>query len=283
MRQLIIFLATILLLCGCAKQDKEVDDFSYDENYLYRRIIYNYEFYSDGKIKSDHAIQFLYEGGVLADTLGERENQFVYNSKGNIERIFSLTDSSEQFKIYDNLDSLVADYTIVKRGIERDTFLINKFHFENGKKVRSTSLMFSQKKSSRDLDYDTLGSKSELVYDGEILSKAIVNYLSGETNEIYYLPTPKKDIYDEIWIGAKHDTARITRTVFKGNMRIVTYQKPPEPLSDSLYYDSGDRLIRKTFEDFSSTKKKYTYSFNYDKKGNLSEESLYIEAIGDAR
>jgi hypothetical protein len=270
----ISILTVISILFGCSNHSGETEDFTFNEKYLYSRTVHNYEFHPDGKIKSDFTTNYYYEDGVPTDTSMVEQDQFFYNSKGNVERILNFANSSEQFKIYNNLDSLVADYTIIKG----DTFLVNKFNFQNEKKVKRTSLMFLRRKSPHDLSYDTVGSISELVYTGEILDKEIRKYTSGEVTQVHYYPTCKKDLYDFVVIGAKGDTSTITKNIFQENRRIVTYEHPPEPSKDTLYYDNS-RLVRKVHEEH-SINTRYSYSFKYDKKGNILEMSCYLEPLG---
>lgn len=272
----ISILTVISILFGCSNRSRETEDFSYDEKYLYSRTIHNYEFHPNGKIKSDFTTNYRYEDGVPTDTSTVEQDQFFYNPKGNVERILNLANSAEQFKIYDNLDSLVADFTIIKG----DTFQIDKFNFQNGKKVKRTSLMFLRRKSPQDRSYDTLGSVSELVYKGEFLDKEIRTYISGEVMQVHYYPTRMKDLYDFVVIGVKGDTSTITKNIFQEDRRIVTYEYPPESSKDTLYY-YNNRLVRKV-DEAHSVNTKYSYSFRYDKKGNLLEMSCYRESLSSS-
>lgn len=270
MRKVLISLTAIAIFCGCTEKDSQTE-LPIDTKGLFVKEIHEYEFYPDGQIKVDRIIKFNYEKGVLTDSAAFDNKQFFYNSKGQIDRILDLTDSSQRFKLYDNLDSLILDYTIVNG----DTFLVDRFNFKNGKKIKRTRLMFAKTKSSQDSGYDTLGSIGEFVYDGQILKKEIQKYITGEINEVHYFPTSKTGVYDFILIGPKGDTLIITKTILHDDNHIVVRENLKETLRDTLYYDNKGRLVRQINN---NTDSRYSYSFRYDDKGNLLEMSGYRNA-----
>ena len=241
MRPVLISLTAIAIFYGCTKKDN-LTKLPIDTKGLFVKEIHEYEFYPDGQIKVDRIIKFNYEKGVLTDSSAFDNKQFFYNSKGQIERILDLTNSSQRFKLYDNLDSLILDYTLV----EGDTFLVDRFNFKNGKKIERKSLMFAKTKSTQGFDYDTLGSTGEFFYEGQILKKQIEKYITGEVNEIHYIPTLKTGVYNFILIAPKGDTLMITRTIIRGDSQIVIREDIKESLKDTLYYNDRVRWSNKS-------------------------------------
>src|SRR5688500_10912317 len=109
--RLLIILTTLTTILGCEKQREQVEKFVFDTKQISTKDIHKYEFYGDGKVKTVYSTNYMYMAAVPFDSMTYVKH-YEYNSKGNISNIFYSPDSTRQTKFYNDLDSLIADYTI---------------------------------------------------------------------------------------------------------------------------------------------------------------------------
>jgi len=271
-------LIAVMLFYSCTRKDEQ-PRLSFLEGKLpYIKTTYHYEMYPDGKIKSVLTGDYHYKNGVLIDSSLIEQQYFFYNVNGKVDRILYLPDTTERFKRYDDLDSLIANIVMV----QGDTFMLDTFVFQNGRKIKRTSRMLFKNKSPKEKNYDTLGSTTEFQYNGEYLHKEIQEHRSGDMTETYYLPTDQKGIFDIVIIGPRGDTTTHTNTVFQNDMRIVTStSKYKNSYSQRLlYYNKDNKLVTEVLNEYSynyKPKHKYTYTYEYDLQGNMIEMLGYEE------
>lgn len=314
MRQLITILIVATLLLGCEEQRERVEKFVFDTKQITTRTIHNYELYPDGKIKADHSITYFSQAGIPFDSIGQYE-QFTYNSAGNLESRFDPTDSGKRLYIYNEVDSLVGDFSINRFG---DTIFLAITDYRNGKVVRRVNRMLStttpydsDNMKMEDLrKYDTLLNISELVYSDDKLEKTISKDKDGnitsEVHELYEGGKPVKRMtysilgdmkyvneiveYSDSYEGEpdyqvtnpQGDAVGYKKTVFQDNMRIVVYYMGMLGTQSISYYNHMGLLVGSVEIDLNE-KTKEVFSFKHDAKGRVIEEANYKERLSNAR
>ena len=108
----IVILAMVI---GCEKQREQVDKFVFDNSQIAYRDVHKYTFCKDDRIKADRRTSYMYMAGVPFDST-IYETIFEYNERGLLISELELPDSNRRVRMYNNLDSLVADYTINEFG-----------------------------------------------------------------------------------------------------------------------------------------------------------------------
>ena len=314
MRQLIIILTATVVLWSCEKQKEQIEKFVFDNKQISSRTIHKYEFYSDGRVKTNNAVTHYIMAGLPFDSTVSKQ-LFTYNSKGKLESIFDPTDSTKQVKFYNELDSLITDLRINKYG---DTTFLAKIQIQNGKETRRINRMLSLKfpenpddfKTMNIRNYDTLyfltesiyhdgqldktiskdkdgnvTEETQFIYDGDKKTKTLKysflgasKYLSETTN---YINNNSKEP-DYITIGTQEDTVAYKTTLLQDEMRIVVNYFGQFNSQNIWYYDKKNRLVGMV--DLNLTERvKQVYSYKYDDKGNTLEELNYKERISNAR
>jgi YD repeat-containing protein len=308
---ILIFLTTIF---GCEKQKEQVEKFVFDNKQISTKDIYRYEFDGNGRIKTTYSTNFMYMAGVPFDST-TYVKRYEYNDKGQIARIFDTIDSTWQTKFYNELDSLIADYTINNYG---DTTRMTTLDYTNGKTHKKVDRMLRMKLldnfenvKKEDLrNYDTMLFITEFVYDGDQHVKSLSfdkdGTLTEEVNLIYENGQKAKTItysflgdskfisettvyndneegdFGAVTIGTQGDTTGFQKTIIQERNKIkINYMKQFN-MQDIAYYDKKGWLIGTVLVDFNE-KVKTVYSYTYDDKGNVTEEATYRERVNNAR
>lgn len=310
MRLLLTILTGTLLLFSCEKQKEQVEKFLFDSKQIASRQIHTYEFYEDGKIKTDNSVNYYYLASVPFDTVVSKD-VYKYTSKGKVESIISLTDSTKRVMTYNAMDSLIGDFRINKDG---DTTFLLIHEYQYGKLIKTINRMLSARFPARAKDiqltdfrnYDTLLFVSENIYNGNQLEKSISKdakgNVTGESQNIYkegrhvktitysfignekYMSETTNYVYgnqkgpDFITTNTHGDTITYQKTVFQDDRRIVTNYFGQTNSQDIWYYDKQNRLVGNINLNLVD-KIKYVYTFKYDDKGNLTEEISYKEKL----
>jgi len=314
MRQLISILIGTTLLFSCGKQRESIEKFLFDRRQVTSRTIHNYEFYRDGKIKVDNSITYYSQAGLAFDSVSQQEH-FTYNTAGKLESTFDPTDSSKRLYIYNEIDSLVGDFSINQFG---DTIFLAISDYKHGKEVRRINRMLGGKILEHmgnirreDLrKYDTLLYVTEFVYNGDRLEKTISKdkqgNISGEVHTIYkdgkrakaltysflgdekylretteYSDTDSNEP-DYIATNPQGVTVGYRKTVFQDNMKIVAYYMGEFDTQSILYYNEKGLLIGSVEID-RTERTRDVYSYTYDDKGHKIEEANYKERLSNAR
>lgn len=312
--RLLIILTLGSILWSCEKQREQVEKFVFDSKQISTRDIHRYEFYADGKIKVDYSVSYVYMGGVPIDSTISRE-YYQYNNTGKIVSITDLTDSTNRIKLYNELDSLIADYSINSWG---DTTLLYLFDYKNGKVIREVNrtLTIKSPENIRDMklgdfrNYDTLLLRTDLIYEGDVHTKSLAIDERGDvTEEIHFLFEGSKQtktiIYsflgdakyvketttflengseepDLLTIGTQGDTIAFKKTIYQDDQRIVINYMGELNTQDIWYYNKNSKLIGTVLLNLNE-KTKTVYSFSYDNNGNLMEETSYTARMNNAR
>ena len=69
MKLTIIILTATLLVMGCEKQKEQIEKFVFDNTKISGRTVHTYQFQSDGKIKVERSVTYLYRGTSSADSV----------------------------------------------------------------------------------------------------------------------------------------------------------------------------------------------------------------------
>src|SRR5688572_19365825 len=253
--RLLTILTFMSILWSCEKQREQVEKFVFDNKQISTKDIHRYEFYSDGKIKTDNSISYMFISGVAIDSTFSKQ-YYQYNNKGQIVSISNLRDSTMQIKLYNDLDSLIAEYTINSYG---DTTRLAVTDYKKGKVTRRTNRMlsirllenFDNLKTEDFTNYDTLLYITDLIYDGDNHIKSLsLDKNENVTEEIQFVyegdKLVKSTTYtflgdakfisqttnyltnemngtDYITIGTRGDTISLQKTILKDNMEIVIH------------------------------------------------------------
>lgn len=314
MRLLLTILTATVLLIGCEKQRKQIDKFVFDSKQITSRQIHTYEFYGDGKIKVDNSVTYYYLASIPFDTVVSKD-VYKYTSKGKLESIVSLTDSTKRLLRYNEMDSLIGDFRINQNG---DTSFLTVNEYQKGKLIRTIDRMLSARlpRNPEDIkpadfkNYDTTLSVSEMTYKGDQLDKSISKdakgNVTGEYQSVYengkrvkeiaysFIGTTKYisqttsytynngKVTDYVTTNAQGDTISFQNTVFQDDMRVVTNYFAENDIEDIWYYNKQNQLIGCINLNLKS-KIKYVYTYKYDDKGNRIEEIYYKEKLSNAR
>lgn len=308
---ILIFLTTIL---GCEKQREQIEKFVFDNRQISTKDVYRYEFDGNGRIKTTYSTNFMYMAGVPFDST-TYVKRYEYNDKGQITKIFDTIDSTWQTKFYNELDSLIADYTINNYD---DTTRMTTLTYTNGKTHKRVDRMLITKLPDNfenlrkeDLrNYDTTLFITEFVYEGDQHVKSLSfdkdGTLTEEVNLIYENGKKTKTItysflgdskfirettvyndneegdFGSVTIGTQGDTTGFQKTIIQDQNKIkINYMKQFN-MQDIAYYDKNGRLIGTVLVDLNE-KVKTVYSYTYDDKGNVIEEATYRERVNNAR
>jgi hypothetical protein len=315
--RLLIVVIFVFTQLGCREQLDKVETFKFDANQIASKEVHNYEFLSDGRIKADNSIKYYYKAGVQIFTLDSRLI-YEYNNNSKVQIISDLSDSTKSIKVYNEIDSLIANYNINTLG---DTTFLEKINYENGKEKSKISRLLSLRfKDTDDIVtqikdkiriYDTLYYiKTTKLYDGDHLKKSIILDKNNKVTEerhhfykgneqvkemtylflddtrylsetIYYTPNQTNEP-DYLSIGTDGDTLAIHKTIYQDDMKILTHYLVPYNSQYFRYYNKKNQLIG-TVDINWIDKTKNVYSYKYDDKGNLLEEAQYIEGLNHAR
>jgi len=276
--------------------------------------IHRYEFYSNGKIKSDNAVSYTYMAGIPVDSTITKE-YYKYNSMGKIFSITNLTDSTKLIKSYNDLDSLISE---TKINVYGDTTYLSLTDYENGKVIKKSDRMlfvklpknFDNLKKEDLKNYDTLLFKTNFIYDGDLNTKSLSIDKNGKvTEETEYLYEGERQTKaitysflgdvkyvkqttnfstddakdpDYVTIGMQGDTIALKETIFKDDIRIVINSMIESNTQDFSYYNKKGQLIG-TVLVYLNDKLKTVNSYTYDNKGNVIEEANYRERNNNAR
>jgi YD repeat-containing protein len=311
--RLLIILIFVFTLVGCVEQLDKIEKFKFDASQIARKEVHSYEFFKDGRIKADNSIAYFYKEGIQIFILDSRLIYHYYDNP-KVQIISDLNDSSKSIKVYNELDSLIANYNINSFG---DTTFLEKINYENGKEKsrisRIISLRFTDDMDSQIKDkirtYDTLNYyKTERLYYGEFLKKSFIMDKNNKVTEerhhfykenekikeitysflgnaryvsetTYYTPNQTKEP-DYLTIGTDGDTLAIQKTIFQSDMKILTHYLVKYNSQYFLYYNKKNQLIGSVDINWID-KTKRVYSYKYDEKGNLLEEADYTERINN--
>ncbi|MBI3221197.1 MAG: hypothetical protein HYZ44_16935 [Bacteroidetes bacterium] len=312
MRLLLTILTGTLLLFSCEKQKEQVAKFVFDSKQIASRQIHTYEFYEDGKIKADNSITYYYLASIPFDTVVSK-SVYKYTSKGKVESIVSLTDSTKRVMTYSATDSLIGDFRINKDG---DTTFLLIHEYQYGKRIKTINRMLSARFPARAKDiqltdfrnYDTLLFVSENIYYGDQLEKSISKdakgNVTGESQNIYedgrhvktitysyignekYMTETTNYIYgnqkepDFLTTDTDGDTVSYQKTIFQDDMRIVTNYFSQTDSQDIWYYNKQNQLIGNINLHLIDNVK-YVNSYKYDDQGNCTEETSYKEKLSN--
>lgn len=308
--RLLIILIFISTLWSCEKQREEVEKFVFDNSQISARNIHEYEYYDDGKIKIDHEVSYTYLAGVPIDSVISRE-YYQYNKKGKIISITDLIDSTRQINVYNELDTLTAEYFINSWG---DTIRLRLMIYEGNKLIRTVNRMLSpifpanlQEMTMEDFrNYDTLFDRTDLIYENDVQTKSLIIDEDGNiTEEIHFIMEGAKqtktlkysfmgDIKylkettifvengieesDHVTIDAKGDTIALQKTIFQDDQKVVFNYSDEFNVQDYWYYDKNGKLVGIISIDL-DRKTKTVYSNKYDTNGNLIEVTSYNERL----
>jgi hypothetical protein len=300
----------MVIIFGCEKPIERLEKFVFDGKQIATRDVYRYEFDEKGRIKTAFSTTFWYMGGAVFDSSNSVKD-YEYNDKGQIVRIFDSIDSTLQTKLYNDLDSLIGDYTVDNYG---DTLRMTVTTYSKGKSHRTYDRMLfvkplenSENVKNEDLrNYDTLSSTSELIYEGENHTKSLTiekdGTVSQEIQFFYENGRKAKAITfsfigeekfisatttyienntnepDAITVGPQGEGIGVLRTIFQDQGRIVINEMAQMNMQDIIYYDKNGRRTGNVLMDFNE-KVKHVRSYTYDKKGNVIEEADYSEKI----
>jgi hypothetical protein len=314
MRLLLTILAGLVLLFSCEKEREQVERFVFDNKQVTSRQIHTYEFYDDGKIKTDNSVTYYYLGSIPFDSVVSKD-VYTYTSKRKVERVISLPDSTKRVMKYNEMDSLIGDFRISQNG---DTSFLMTKEYQGGKLIKIINRRLSAKFRGRTdgvqlddfRDYDTLLFVSENIYNGDRLEKSISKDAKGnvtnESQSIYengrhvktltysfigsekYISETTSYVYgnqkesDYITTNAQGDTISYQKTVFQDDVKCVVNYFSQTESQDIWYYDKKNQLIGNINLNLRD-KIKYVYSYKYDDKGNLTEETNYKEKLSNAR
>jgi hypothetical protein len=308
MKYLIVVLPIFLLL-NCSKQKEQLQNLNSDSKQINSQTIYQYTFNSSGKIERKKSITYLYFKGVLSDSLIS-EAKFFYNSKGLIIRIEE--EEEKQYRLYNDIDSLVAQYSINSHG---DTVDSQKYSYVRGKiKCYISRYLFPRLNevdiTKTDLgNYDTAYNRFDYEYPSDTLeisfNRDIKNELIGELHVIYrkgkkakatqynFLGTQRYintiTYYDDssdlknpdfIVLNPSGGKTGLQKTVLKDSVRVVATYHAELGAYDYSYYNTKNQLIKWVIDN-PSGKKREIHSYIYDSKGNLIEETHFTEKISE--
>ncbi|HTH57628.1 MAG TPA: hypothetical protein VL728_16370 [Cyclobacteriaceae bacterium] len=311
MTQLSPFLITIILLTSCEKQRKQIEEFVVNQKQISSKTIHEYEFYPDGKIKTDHSRILYIRAGRTLDTLSSKK-EFKYHANGKVESIFDASDSAKTFKTYNDMDSLITDIRINGFG---DTTFFEKIDYQNGNETRRISRLLMTKFSANAEDikktdfrnYDTLLDITQFMYVGKLREKALSIDKNGNiTAEIHYIYNQGKHIKtivysflgstkyirettdytdgetkepDYVTVGPRGDTIAFQKTTSENDMRITVICNNLNS-RDIWYYNKKNQLVGTVSIDYLSHMK-YFNAYTYDDKGNILEEQNYKESLNN--
>lgn len=291
---------------GCRREKEQIEKFIYDKSQLNTRQIHRYEFDSEGKIKIDISIIYTYMGGLPVDSIVSRE-EYSYNKNGKLYSIFDAANNSKQINLYNDKDSLIARYRIN----DGDTTFLEQFNYIDNKKQSIITRFLELKmpeslKDFKDKDFDTLYSKKDFVYkNGQIIKSIEKNKkekILKETEYIYSGNKLQKEItyafldnlkyifgtkyyalnnqskYDFVQVDKKGDTT-FTRSTFlqEDGKAISEFMKNLNSQTIHYYNNNGQMIGTVVINLIEKTKVSYT--FTYNKKGNVIEEMTYSEKI----
>lgn len=312
--RLLITLTILTTILSCEKQREQVEKFVFDNKQIASKDIYRYDFDEKGRVKTSYSTNFMYMAGVPFDSMTYVKH-YEYNDKGQIIKIFDSIDSTWQTKFYNNLDSLVADYTINQYG---DTtrmividYLSGKSHkrfeqilsmtmpenFENLKEedLRNydtlsfiTEFIYEGDRHIKSISFDkdgTVTEETELIYENDKKTKTVTYSFIGDSKYIKETTTysdNKTDDPDALTTGTQGDTIGFRKTIFQDENRITINHMGQLNMQDISYYDKKGRLIGTVLLDLDE-KVKTVYSYVYDDKGNVIEEANYRERVNNAR
>ena len=308
-RSIITVLITTTLVC-CRDQRQSIEKLVFDNSQIATKEVHNYKFYDDGKIKVDRSVIYIYKAGIQLDSIVSKKI-YKYEIEGRVEKITDITDSTMQMKVFDEYDSLVAELTINNLG---DTTFLSKSDYKQGRRITSMYRILNTKvpENLGELEevglrsYDTIFQRVEFTYSGDHLDKTFVRDMHGNiTEEIHHfyedgVPTreitysflggakfvSETKIYmdndsryqDYVIIGVRGDTTAIQRTFLQEEMEIVISYRPKMKMQNIMYYNLQGQLIGTADIDLIG-KTKDVYSFSYDDKGNVLEQTKYREMI----
>ncbi len=249
------------------------------------------------------------ELAFLIDTIISKD-LFSYTETGKIRSINSLTDSTRQIKIYNEMDSLIGDYNINQLG---DTSFLTTNEYTKGKLTKSIHRRLSSKlpddmKDFKEEDlrnYDTILFITEFIYSGDLVERSIIKDKKGnilnESHNTYeegklkkvetysYLGSAKyiSETTNYSYRGGEADFKTIDRqgmpifskrTTFQNDMKIVTNYSGETNSQSIWYYNKQNQLIRNVIVNLDEGTKQ-VYSYVYNKNGNLTEEISHNEKV----
>ena len=305
---------TILTLLGCEKQKQQIEKFVFDNTQISSKSIYKYDFDERGRISTAYSTNIIYIAGVPLDSTTYVQ-LYEYNDKGKIVKVFDSMDSTWQAKFYNEFDSLIADYTINKYSDTTRMEIINYLNKKSYKKFRRILSMkmpenFENIKKEYLRNYDTLSSMTEFVYEDDLhiktlsfnkngalteeveliyensqITKTITYSFLGDNkyiSETTFYSDNNSDGQDLTTIGIRSDTIGFQKTILQDQGKITIDYIGEFNTQHISYYDKVGRNIGIVLLDFNE-KTKTVYSYTYDDKGNMIEESSYKERINMTR
>ena len=240
---------------------------------------------------------------------------YEYNDKGKIVKVFDSMDSTWQTKFYNEFDSLIADYTINKYSDTTRMEIINYLNKKSYKKFRRILSMkmpenFENIKKEDLRNYDTLSYMTEFVYEDDLhikslsfnkngavteeveltyengrITKTITYSFLGDNKyirETTFYSDNNSDGQDLTTIGIRGDTIGFRKTILQDQAKITIDYIGEFNMQHISYYDKIGRHIGMVLLDLNE-KTKTVYSYTYNDKGNMIEESSYKERINMTR
>lgn len=315
MKQLITIFSIGIILAGCEKSKEQLGKLILDNTQIANRVVHKYTFNESGKIKSDHRTSYQYMAGVPFDSITSA-TFFEYNKKGQLVSTFELPDSTREIRLYNNLDSLIAEYRINGFG---DTTHMAVTKYDDNRIVRRINRFLSMrlpedfsKARKEDLrNYDTMIFITDLIYDegvhvkslsrdknGIVIeeietyyennreTKSITYTILGDTKYIkettYYGSENSNDYPDSFSIGTLGDTVAVMKTFVKTDGKITMSYNSEFSIQDFFYYNTRGQLIAAIVIHEDRQEKDIT-KYTYDHKGNKIEEISYSEKISSGR
>lgn len=308
--RLLITLTLLTVFSSCEKQREQVKKFIFDHRQISTKDIHRYKFDENGRIGIVHTTKFKYMAGVPFDS-STYMKRYEYTDNGRTVNIFDTKDSSRQTKVYNEIDSLIADYLINSDG---DTIRLTVIDYINGKINKEIYRMLSMRfpedfenMKREDLrNYDTLLFITKFIYEGDRHTKSLSfekgELMTEETHFIYENGRKTKAITysflgdikyikettiysdnksgdpDALTIGPQGDTIGFRKTIFQDQHKIVVNYMGQYNVQDISYYDNKGRHIGIVFLDLDK-KVKTVQSYTYDDDGNVIEEASYKERI----
>lgn len=304
MKYLIIILS-ILFLLSCSKQKEQFEKIVFDARQINSQTLHTYTFYPSGKIKTTQSVQYFYKNGSRIDSL-VYEKTFFYNNKGRIIRIEE--DNTNEYYLYNNLDSLIVKYSVNSFG---DTSFLDKISYKDGRVnsrlYRRLAIKFEENLTTTDLrNYDTIFDEIQYHYLGDSLEvqvfKDLRHEVTAEINTYYSNGKRLKAIHynflgdlkyvqnttiydlselenpDYVDVNPSGDTTGFQKTNFKDSVRIVSTFLSVVDTRDYSFYNMRNQLIKSVMEDLPNQRRDI-FTYLYDSKGNLIEETHFTERI----
>lgn len=302
----------ILAVSGCERQQEHIAKFIFDNSQTSEKTVHIYK-YDGTNIETDSSTTYMYLNGVLYDS-STSVIDYQYDKESRSITMMDRLDSSVQIKIYNEIDTLITEYSITNEG--DTTFLITR-DFENGriKKRANRMLMMNIPESLEGFtkenlrNYDTLYFLSEYIYKGDLIDIAISKDKNGEvTEEIKHIYDNNKliktitysflgesrylsettnfydnstDEPDSYSINSSGDTTAFVKTIIENELEITLTYSSESNMQNIWYYNKIGQLSGMVTLDFEGMTK-YVYSYEYDDKGNEITVKNYREKISNA-